>query len=80
MTLALLQDYKNPDLDTSRLFVSLTDRKIKIMIQILHALLQEANPEFRYCAKCHIVAETRAGNRLHKECEPVYTSKQMKGR
>ena len=73
--------YSNPPEDLKkRVFLSQNEKKFKIMIDLVHAKMRDdKNSELKYCAICNEIAETRAGAKLHKDCENVYTSKQLNG-
>ena len=73
--------YTNPDMDVvKRSYLSTTEPKFKAMLDLaLKKMEADKNSEFKYCADCHVVAETRSGSDLHKGCHNVYTSRQVKG-
>ncbi len=73
--------YTNPQQDPcKREFLSPNDKKFKLMMTLFHdALKKDTNAELKYCSKCHTLAETRAGARLHKSCPKTFTSKQILG-
>ena len=71
--------YNNPALElTQRAYLDPNDTKFKAMIDTMwDHFKKDKNSEFKFCANCMFVAETKAGGRLHKDCKDVYTSKQL---
>jgi len=56
-------------------------KRYKTMLNLAYqAFKNDQNAELKYCIKCHIIADTRAGARLHKNCPKTLTSKQIFGR
>ena len=74
-------NFKNPELDVAeRSFLPVNDKNYKGMMDLVWKRIQEdKNSEFKYCADCHVVSETRSGSEHHKSCQNVFTSRQIKG-
>jgi len=69
------QKYENPPLQIQlRGFFSKESRDFRTMIQLIHEEFSgDKDGIMKYCASCHIIL-TRAGRKLHENCEHVFSS------
>ena len=75
------EKYKNPEIEIGkRPFVAKNDKNYKQMMKLMiEEIKQDKNSEFKFCVEHLFISSTRAGSKLHKSCNKVYTANHMKG-
>jgi len=54
---------------------------VKILVILaIKEIKEDKNFEFKFCLEHLFISATRAGSKLHKTCENVYTAKHIKGK